>query len=538
MGTVWRAEDQVLGREVAVKEVTFPPGLSEADRRVLRERTRREARAAARLDHPSAVTVYDVVEEDDKPYLVLEYVEARTLAEVTRTDGPLSPQRTAEIGLALLGALEAAHKQGILHRDVKPSNVLVRPDGRVVLTDFGIATATGDSTITHTGLLLGSPAYIAPERARGEKPGPPSDLWSLGATLFTAVEGKPPYDGGEPLVTVTRVVSGEHEPFVAAGALQPVLEGLLEKDPAQRLDLPSTRRMLEQVARQRPAPATRVLAAPAAVQAAGATAAIDLGEVHEDLAAAPAPAPAPHAPRARSVPLVREQDRPPRRRLAPVALGAAAVLLAAGGVYLASGAGEDARVAAGEPRTSSAPAPTTGAAGPAEQPADEPEEPSEDASEGTSDEPAADDDAAPAAAGLPAGWSTDTGGSGWTVALPPGYQQTRSGEYVGPNRRTLRVDTTGAGGGGSDAVADREQQAQDFKSRHPSYREIRIEAVDYRGYEAADWEFTYDGLHVINRVFVVDGRGHSLFFQTRAGDFAAARSDFDGIVRAFRPVGA
>ncbi|MCW2679175.1 MAG: hypothetical protein JWM62_576, partial [Frankiales bacterium] len=289
MGTVWRAEDLVLGREVAVKEVTFPPGLSDGDRQVLRERTRREARAAARLDHPSAVTVYDVVEEADKPYLVLEYVEARTLAEVVRTDGPLSPQRTAEVGLALLGALEAAHKQGIVHRDVKPSNVLVRDDGRVVLTDFGIATATGDSTITHTGLLLGSPAYIAPERARGQTPGPPSDLWSLGATLFTSVEGKPPYDGGEPLLTVTAVVTGDHAPYLAAGALEPLIEGLLEKDPTKRLAAPAARRLLKQVAASRPTtPPTQVLTSAVPTPSARTTA-IPLADVRQDVAAAEHP---------------------------------------------------------------------------------------------------------------------------------------------------------------------------------------------------------------------------------------------------------
>jgi hypothetical protein len=149
------------------------------------------------------------------------------------------------------------------------------------------------------------------------------------------------------------------------------------------------------------------------------------------------------------------------------------------------------------------------------------------------DEPVADEPAA--VAGIPAGWSTDIGRAGWTVALPPGYEQTRSGEYVAPNRRTLRV---AAGKGKADAVADREAQAADFAKRHPSYEEIRIEAVDYRGYDAADWEFTYDGLHVINRVFVVDGVGHSLFFQTPAGDFGDARADFDGIVKTFQPVGA
>jgi serine/threonine protein kinase len=242
MGTVWRARDEVLGREVAVKEVTFPHGVSDTDRDVLRERTRREARAAARLDHPSAVTVYDVVEHDGAPYLVMELVEARTLADVVRSEGPLDPRRTAQVGLALLGALEAAHARGIVHRDVKPSNVMVRDDGRVVLTDFGIATSTGDPSITSTGLLLGSPAYISPERASGSAPGPPADLWALGATLFTAVEGRPPFEAEDALATMMAVMAGEHGAFALAGPLEPVLDGLLVKDPHQRLDAASARR--------------------------------------------------------------------------------------------------------------------------------------------------------------------------------------------------------------------------------------------------------------------------------------------------------
>jgi hypothetical protein len=516
MGTVWRAEDLVLGREVAVKEVTFPHGLSDADRQVLRERTRREARAAAKLDHPSAVTVYDVVEEDGAPYLVLELVEARTLAEVVREDGPLSPQRTAEVGLALLGALGAAHARGIVHRDVKPSNVMVREDGRVVLTDFGIATATGDSSITHTGLLLGSPAYIAPERARGQAPGPPSDLWSLGATLFTAVEGRPPYDGGEPLLTVTAVVTGEPAPFVAAGPLEPVLAGLLEKDPAQRLDAAAATRMLQPIADRAPVPATRVLAAPA-VRTAAHTTALDVGEVREAAQARTA------------VPLVRPPAREVTRRpgwLVPAAV-ATTLALVAGGAALALTAGdeEDGRT------TAAGPAATAPVAEPTPAQDDDDGQAAAPAAEQRSEEPAQDE---PAVEGLPAGWTTETGSAGWTLALPPGYERTRAGEYVGPNRRTLRVDT---GKGKDDAVADREAQAADFAKRHPTYEQISIEAVDYRGYEAADWEFTYEGLHVLNRVFVVDGVGHSLFFQTPADDFAAAREDFDGMVAAFQPVG-
>jgi serine/threonine protein kinase len=205
MGTVWLARDLLLDREVAVKELTVPFGATAAERELLRERMRREARAAAKLDHPDVVTVHDVVEEGASTYLVLQYLAARTLTEVVEQDGPLSPQQAALLGLVVLGALRAAHALGIVHRDVKPSNVLVAGRGqrgvlgRVLLTDFGIASVPGQDGLTATGLLVGSPGYMAPERARGGEAGPASDLWSLGATLFTAVEGRPPRRGPAPV---------------------------------------------------------------------------------------------------------------------------------------------------------------------------------------------------------------------------------------------------------------------------------------------------------------------------------------------------
>jgi hypothetical protein len=508
MGTVWRAEDTVLGRDVAVKEVTFPRGVSDEEREVLRERTRREARAAARLDHPSAVTVYDVTEEDGTPFLVMELVDARTLAEVVRTDGPLSPKRTAEIGLAVLGALEAAHEQGIVHRDVKPGNVLLGEDGRVVLTDFGIATFTGDSSITSTGLLLGSPSYIAPERARGEQPGPPSDLWSLGATLFTAVEGRAPYDRGEPLPTLTAVVAGEHEPYVAAGPLAPVLEGLLECDPALRLDAAQVRAELDGVlaadttTSATPAPQP---AAEGAARRSERTAALSVGDVREEVLHEHQPPAAPPA----SHPPARVLADSPLRSPTPLALTALVVLLAGIAVLLSvilkDGGKTPPRVAA-TPRASAASGHT-------------------------------------AAAAAPAGWKTYDG-TGWTVAVPASYTP---GTFNGAPQykdsstgRTLRVSTTAAGGGKADAVQDRRTQAGMFAAKHNAYQQLAIKAVDFRGYPAADWEFTYaDGgaqLHALSRVFVVNGRGYSLFFQTHGDDdWAQARNDFDTIAAAFRP---
>lgn len=248
MGTVWKAMDDVLNRTVAIKEIDLPES-RDGDRDQLRERTMREARAAARLSHPNAVTVYDVVEEAGRPWIVMQLVAAESLADAVRDRGPLPPGRVAEIGLAVLQALQAAHAAGIVHRDVKPGNVLLGYDGRVVLTDFGIATLEGDPSITGTGMLLGAPAYIAPERARGLRPGPASDLWSLGATLYTAVEGRPPYDRETPLATLTALMTEEPPAPVLAGPLTPILQGLLEPDPAHRLDATTAGRLLSEAAR-------------------------------------------------------------------------------------------------------------------------------------------------------------------------------------------------------------------------------------------------------------------------------------------------
>ncbi|MGW6914998.1 protein kinase domain-containing protein [Kitasatospora sp. NPDC054939] len=247
MGTVWRAEDEMLGRTVAVKELRMNASVEEDERHRLITRTLREAKATARIRHSSAVTVFDVVEEDDRPWIVMELVESRSLADVVKEDGPLEPARAAEIALDVLGVLGAAHALGILHRDVKPSNVLISEDGRVVLTDFGIASVEGDASVTSTGMLVGAPSYISPERARGQKPGPPADLWSLGGTLYAMVEGRPPYDRGSALATLTAVMTEELTTPANAGPLAPVIEGLLDKDPAKRLDASQTRSMLRRI---------------------------------------------------------------------------------------------------------------------------------------------------------------------------------------------------------------------------------------------------------------------------------------------------
>jgi eukaryotic-like serine/threonine-protein kinase len=246
MGTVWRAADTLLRRDVAVKEVILPPGLAPSDRDAMYERTMREARAAAALQHPAVVQVYDVVHENGRPWIVMELLDARSLADMIIEDGPVAPRVVAKIGIALLGALEVAHAHGVLHRDVKPANVLICADGRCVLTDFGVARMPTDVQLTTPGMVLGSPHFISPERAMGHEFGPPSDLFSLGVTLYTAVEGRPPFDKGDPIETMHAVVEDAPMPTVRAGSLSTVLTGLLEKDPAQRLDGPTARTMLRQ----------------------------------------------------------------------------------------------------------------------------------------------------------------------------------------------------------------------------------------------------------------------------------------------------
>jgi eukaryotic-like serine/threonine-protein kinase len=244
MGTVWRAADTLLRRDVAVKEVILPAGMAKTDRDAMYERTLREARAAAALQHPAVVQVYDVVTDGGRPWIVMELLDARSLADIIIEDGPVAPRVAAKIGIALLGALEVAHANGVLHRDVKPANVLICTDGRCVLTDFGVARMPTDVQLTTPGMVLGSPHFISPERAMGRSFGPPSDLFSLGVTIYTAVEGRPPFDKGDPIETMHAVVEDPPAPPSRAGALTEVLFGLLEKDPDGRLDVPTARSML------------------------------------------------------------------------------------------------------------------------------------------------------------------------------------------------------------------------------------------------------------------------------------------------------
>lgn len=242
MGVVWRGEDQVLGRDVAVKRIGMTPGAgATADL----ARAEREARLAASLDHSHVVTVFDLVDEGDEQWLVMEYVDGATLTELVRRHGPLDPDSAARLLSQAADALAAAHRAGIVHRDVKPSNLLVTPAGQVKITDFGIARGSTDTTLTQTGLMSGSPAYLAPEVASGSSASPASDVWSLGATLFHAVTGAPPYEStGNLLATLYRIVNDDPPRPADAGWLGPVFEATMTKDPAARWTMAEVRDFL------------------------------------------------------------------------------------------------------------------------------------------------------------------------------------------------------------------------------------------------------------------------------------------------------
>jgi hypothetical protein len=352
MGTVWAGYDEVLRRRVAVKELKVPLGVPSQEALDMRERILREARAVGGLSHPNVITVFDVVDAGGEPVVVLELVPSRNLAEMISDHGALSVAQAAVVGYATAGGLRAAHRAGITHRDVKPGNVLIADDGRVKLTDFGIARNVADAPMTSAGLVLGSPAYIAPEVAAGQPVTPAADLWGLGATLFAAVEGRPPYDvGGDPVQTITEVVDGDVPRTRTGGPVAEVIAALMMKDPDARMPLDEVRIRLRPLISDPddpmypgspdaptlaafvtpafdppadapgPAPEAPTPRDSAAVEARPATSpALAAAPGASPLAAAPGPLPGP-PPRAAAPPARTEPapQRPPRPRAGPPA---------------------------------------------------------------------------------------------------------------------------------------------------------------------------------------------------------------------------
>ncbi|MFK0245535.1 protein kinase [Amycolatopsis azurea] len=253
MGVVWRARDERLDRTVAVKQLLPDNSSDDAPFRSI-VRAMREARVAARLKHPHAVTVYDVAEQDGTPFLVMEFLPSRPLTDLLADDGPLPAGRVAELGAQIASALAAAHEDGILHRDVTPNNILITKDGQAKIADFGLSHAAGEGTMTGGGLVVGTPAFLSPEVADGEDPGYPSDVFSLGSTLYTALEGAPPFGtDGNQIALLKRVARGEITAPRTTGPLTDVLLRLLRRDPGERPDMAEAERMLAAVADGRPA---------------------------------------------------------------------------------------------------------------------------------------------------------------------------------------------------------------------------------------------------------------------------------------------
>ena len=286
MGTVWLCRDTVLGRDVAVKQIGALPGESANETR----RAMREARSAAALNHPNAVAVYDVVDHDNAPWLVMEYVEGETLADVIAREGALDPRRVADIGAQLASALTRAHERGIVHRDIKPGNVLIDRAGRPKISDFGIARGLGDDALTQTGFVTGTPGYLSPELARGEDPDAASDMWALGATLYAAVEGRPPFaPRPNPIALLQVIASGQPEPMEHAGPIGGAIAAMMDPDPSRRWDMATAAERLARVAR-----GEDTLPLPGAAGAAGAAAGATqvLSTANEPTQAMPAPAPA------------------------------------------------------------------------------------------------------------------------------------------------------------------------------------------------------------------------------------------------------
>lgn len=512
MGKVWRAHDELLHRTVAVKELTAGLYVAQADREVLHARTQKEARAAARIQHPAVVTVHDVLEHDDRPWIVMEYIDGPSLAEAAKAAGRIEPREAARIGLHVLGALRAAHAVGVLHRDVKPGNVLLAKDGRVLLTDFGIAAIEGDSSITRTGELVGSIDYLAPERVTGGAPDPASDLWSLGATLYTAVEARSPFRRTSPISSLQAVVNDEPPALKQSGALGPVITALLHKDPAGRPSAQEAERMLIEAMEGRE---------PKAAQAYVPTRAVS----SQELASAQEPDTAGTADQARTAALP-EQPVPPSaparptggrvKRAAAIALVAALVGGGAAFGVLKFTGEADADKGGGSDKDASAP----------------------DQQDGDGD--------GQAAVTPPAGWKEVTDPTGFALFVPDGWKRQMDGnqiDYTADNgKHFIRIasDPTPDYENPYMHVLDLEKQVK----QRTDYKRQKLNQNTFRdSTRAAIWEFSWTEKgtqagprRAIEQMYVApDGTEYAVYMSGPAADWAVTRSQFDTVLSGWQP---
>ncbi|MET7690063.1 serine/threonine-protein kinase [Streptomyces sp. NPDC005483] len=499
MGVVWRATDQLLGRGVAVKALPLDETFSAEEARWQRERTLREARAVVQLRHPNIIVVHDVIEHDERPYMVMDLIEGGSLADRLAANGPVDAAEAARIGGDLLSALHTAHAAGVLHRDIKPANVLIESGtGRVVLTDFGIAQVAGATTLTESGSFVGSPEYTAPERMTGVRTGPESDLWSVGALLCAALSGESPFRRDSLGGTVHAVVIDEIRPPTQAGPLLPVVRGLLERDPERRLDAVEAQRMLRAFLETGRTPPRR---APERAYT----------PTQRDLPLRRSPAPE----RSRSGGLL----APARSRRGVLTAALLVAVLAAAGVSAAvlwtDRGGRDGRTAVG---TS---APGTPASGSSATAAPAP----------TTTLPSA-----------PSGYHVAEDPAGFALAVPDGFTREPQGErvfYLSPGDTfRLGVKVTDPRPGGPLGVMRR--AAAKGPEANPGYRDGRVTSLTHRGHPAALWEFTWDGFsaaegarHTYDVCWEEGGRLYDVWVSSPAGKVREAKEHFDVAVDTF-----
>ncbi|MEV5848919.1 serine/threonine-protein kinase [Streptomyces sp. NPDC051985] len=526
MGRVWRAHDEVLHRAVAIKELTAALYVSESEQSVLLARTRAEARAAARINHSAVVTVHDVLEHDGRPWIVMELVEGHSLADAVKEQGRIDPREAARIGLWVLRALRAAHSAGVLHRDVKPGNVLLGRDGRVLLTDFGIAQIEGDTTITRTGEVVGSVDYLAPERVRGHDPGPSSDLWALGATLYTAVEGRSPFRRTSPLTTMQAVVEDEVGEPLNAGPLAPVITGLLRKEPAERPGPEELEHMLAEAAEgRRPSSAQAYVPTGRSGyditgigSGAGTRVQSATGTPYPPVTIGPAPVPAPAPAK--------------RFRLRTFALVVALAAVVGGGVAVAlQQFGTDSP--GGSVDSSSTPAAGSGDGASAS--------PSGGGGQGT--------------ATVPAGWERRKDPVGFSISLPKGWKRSVSIDQDGlqqvdyspdKGKHLVRVAVDTAPDYSTSYAHMKNLQGQVSK-RLIDYNELSLKEELFRDQPGVRWEYTWDAraqdaphyypgpYHAIDVGWMNSaGTEYALYEASPADDWDTTSKQFDVILRGFQ----
>ncbi|MFI1352567.1 protein kinase [Streptomyces sp. NPDC020898] len=492
MGTVWLAADQMLNRRVALKRLHEDSRYADDELALMYERTRREAQSAARIAHPNVVVVHDVVEDDGLPCIVMEYVPSTTLSALLKSGGTVSPEEAARVGRGMVAALGAAHEAGVLHRDVKPGNVLLTEGGRVVLTDFGIATATGTSTLTRTGEVVGSIDYMAPERIQGDKPGPASDLWALGATLYQAVEGRPPFRRLTPVETAYSIVTAAPEPMQQAGPLEPLITALLAKDPDERPSAEATELALRAVtADTEPRAWTHSLPVSVPAPAADATGGTRRRTGTE-----------------RAAPVQPRGGRGRRTGRTVVWSAVAVVLVAgatAGGLYYVNASGDDATKSTG---TATSPTPTY------------------------------------APSPVPDGYHLVTEKAlGVAFPVPDGWKLDKrtSGAAVYVDETGLAGLTLGIVDPAGDPLAHFKDIEANTKLNYPGgkYRKLYMQRTTYRGQKAAIWEFTFKGrvrvFHAINLGFGQEGgREYDIYVSAPNEQWDTYRPVFDRVREGFR----